>query len=165
MDLLKDHKKDFIVDTPDIKISQATIEFRDTYLQVSNISSISVCLFPEKPYPPIAFILVLIGILALFAKMILPALFLIACGAALIYWIYSQNQNRSKYLTLQMNSGESYFFTCNETTFLDDIAYTLSCCIEFPSKIDNSITIDMSKCNINNSPFSLAKDNSSIMVK
>lgn len=145
-------ENDLFIETPELQISKRVITFKDTAIQISNISSVAVCPFPKKAIPSITWAFFIVGLLLITFKPILGVL-LIAAGIAVICKIYYDNLSTGQYIKIEMNSGAAFFFTADSTTFLKQIAETIAYCINHPESNRNNVVINITNSQIDNSPL------------
>jgi hypothetical protein len=131
------------INTPTLKIEDNILYFEDYFLQISNISQVSVAPIKKRAYPMFAFVLVIIGLLLLLSHNefgIIVGILLIACGGYFIYRVYVQNSNLGEALRIELNSGSIFRFIVINRPFLNEIITVLQSCAN--KKISN-IIIDM----------------------
>lgn len=130
-----------------LKIHGNCMEFKDTILQLSNISLISTTNIDPEKFPLWSLALVFFGLLMiLFTQggLVLLGLFLACCGGAVIYFWYTQTQKTKmlKRLTIVTNSGNFFSIVFNNQAFLDKVVHVLNEIISNPGHLsDVSISI------------------------
>lgn len=152
MSLQNKKENELFIETPELQISKRVITFRDTAIQISNISSVAICPFPKKDIPSITWVLLILGILLLKVNLLL-GLLLLAAGAVIIWKIYSDNQSPGQYIKISMNSGAGFFFTADSTIFLKEVAQTIAYCINHPEERHDNVVISINNSKIENSPL------------
>lgn len=161
MDLSNNKKSDLFIETPELQISKYVITFRDTAIQISNISSVAICSFPKKSIPTITWIFIVLGLLAFTVNPFIGIL-LVGFGGVIIFKIYQDNQDPGKYIKIAMNSGIDYFFTSGSTIFLKEVAETIAYCINHPNEHRDNVTINITDSKIENSPITAGNNKSDI---
>lgn len=152
MSLQNKKENELFIETPELQISNHVITFRDTAIQISNISSVAVCPFPKKAIPSITWALLILGIILLGFNPLLGVLFL-AAGGIIIWKIYSDNQSTGQYIKINMNSGAAFFFTADSTIFVKQVAETIAYCINHPDEKRDNVVINITNSKIDNSPL------------
>jgi hypothetical protein len=116
------------IKTDQLKVRGNTLIFQNSIYQISNISSISVLnLSTEKAMPGYIVIVLIVGIILLFAPEVLKLVGIAAIAIA-GYLIYQHYQNKvdEKYgLSMTLNSGEFSVFLGRDESFLKQVAITL----------------------------------------
>lgn len=161
MDLLNNKSNDLFIETPELQISKRVITFRNTAIQISNISSVAICSFPKKSIPTITWVLMVLGLLMFTVNPIIGVV-LLALGCVIIFKIYQDNQNPGQYIKIGMNSGTDYFFTSDSTNFLKDVTETIAYCINHPDEHRDNVTINIHDSKIENSPITAGNNKSDI---
>lgn len=139
------------IETPSLLIKKNIMTWDNTVIQLSNISYISATDIELAKFPIWA-ALVILGGLYLFGKSILLALFLIAAGAAGLYFWYQENEKRRQgaILTIRMNSGHNLYFTFEEKKFLLRVVHVLESII-INGGTNAPVDINIKDCTITNS--------------
>lgn len=156
MNLANMNSKAQEINTPTLTIKDNVIAFTDYFIQISNISEAAIAPIPQLPYPIIAFILCIIGLLLTFmgmghtASSVILGLIFLVIGVMIIYHIYLKNKNRGEVLILSLNSGKSFYFKCYDKFFLAKVLDVLKSCV---NKEVHSIVVDFSNSVITNSPI------------
>lgn len=161
MDILNNKSDDLVIETPELQISKRVITFKNTAIQISNISSVAICSFPQKSIPTITWVLMVLGLLMITVNPLVGILFLVI-GAIIIFKIYQHNQNPGQYIKIAMNSGTDYFFTSDSTIFLRDVTETIAYCINHPDEHRDNVTINIHDSKIENSPIAAGNHQSDI---
>ncbi len=104
-----------------IKILENVLIFGGDTLQLSNVCNIKVALMPKKKYQTWMFIVIAIAIFLSTQEIESASIFWIV-GIIAFAYIAIYNLFRGTYLSITMNSGESFFFSCMEEEFLHKAA-------------------------------------------
>lgn len=142
-----------------MKIDKNIIKIKDRTFQIRNISSISVYDKEKQEYPQWAIILLVIGIVLLFAKstMTIVGLFLIVVSATTLVTIYLENSKEIKKLSIWMNNGEGYTITSEDIEFLYSVAGAIEHCM---NESNGYCQIDFKAKDITNCNFTIGNYNS-----
>lgn len=103
-----------------VKIENNVMEYDNSAIQLSNISSINISPIPKEPYSSWMFIGSLLGILMISigrGTKLIGFIILMVCLINLAY-VYYMNNQLGEYLTIELNSGKSVFFSCKNEQFL-----------------------------------------------
>ena len=73
----------------------------------------------------------------------------------IIVWLNFYNEE--KYLHIYLNSGNIYYFSCNDKKFLKDIMEVIEYCINH--HYTNEVKIDFDNCKLYNSPITVGDKN------
>ena len=153
---LAENSKSQEIKTSTLTVKDNIIAFTDYFIQISNISEAAIAPIPQLPYPSIAIVLCIIGLLLTFmgighaASVAIVGLILLVVGVISIYKIYQKNKNRGEVLILGLNSGKSFYFKCHDKLFLRKVLDVLKSCV---NKEVHSIVVDFSNSVITNSPI------------
>lgn len=127
----------------DINSSTLTIKgnllsFTDYFLQISNISQVSIAPVPKQNKNSIYALGVLMCIFGFGSFSFVPvnafffiifAIALIGGGIAVIYNAYQSNQNLGHTLSVQLNSGHVFLFHAKSYDFLNEVLECLKKCV------------------------------------
>lgn len=141
-----------------ITIEENIMKFGNSVVQLSNVSCLKIAPMPKKAYPIWSFIAVILGLL-LFSKSALLGFALLAIGIGVIAYTYFSNSSLGSYLIVNMNSGENFFFACNDHNFLARAEKEIMKCFNDKGR---SI-ISFQNCNIDSSQ--IGTDNSSYISR
>ena len=121
------------IETEYLKISGNCMEFKDTVIQLSNISLFSTTDISAAPFPALSIVVILIG-LALFNVSVIAALLVLAAGVVWIYLWYSslQKARELKRLTIVTNSGNTFPIVFIGKTFLSQVINLLTDIVRNP---------------------------------
>ncbi len=113
--------------TPQLAIAGNIMTWKNSAIQLSNISSISTVPFELQAFPVWVLLAFLIGIV-LFKVSLIMALLVLAAGIAVVVVWYQKNEElkRQKSLVIQMNSGIIFNFVFRDLYFLDNVFKVLS---------------------------------------
>lgn len=148
-------KKEKNIMTPQLLIDGNIMAWKDSVIQLSNISSVSTVPLEPVSFPSWTLLMLLVGLLALMASKTSAILFIaiafIAIAAIGILCWYSKNEDlkTQKTLIILMNSGMTFSFLFNNQEFLDKVFGVLSSIIAEGGKAERHV-----KININNSTIS-----------
>ena len=129
-----------VIDTPALKIENNILYFEDYFLQISNISQVSIAPVKKLPYPIFAFVLVIIGVLLLSFHSqvgIIIGILLIVSGGYSLYRVHIRNSDLGEVLSIELNSGSIFWFTVKSRPFLNEIIDVLQSCAN--NKLGNCI--------------------------
>ena len=134
------------IETEYLKISGNCMEFKDTVIQLSNISLFSTTDISAAPFPALSIVVILIG-LALFNVSVIAALLVLAAGVVWIYlWHSSVEKAREmKRLTIVTNSGNAFPIVFNDKAFLSQVVNLLTDIIRNPETA-GEININVKDC-------------------
>lgn len=156
MDLTKMlEKQEKAIDTPELKINDNILSFEDYFIQISNISQVTIAPLPKQTYPPLAFLLFVIGLGFMSMKNpvgILLGLCVASVGGYMLYRVYKYNEERGERLSIQMNSGGIFRFNCKDRRFLNEVMEVLKDCANSQK---GSMIIDMKNSVINDSAIAV----------
>ncbi|MGS0763162.1 hypothetical protein [Syntrophomonas curvata] len=120
-----------VIDTATLKIEKNILCFKDYFLQISNISQVSIAPVKKHSYPIFAFVLVIIGILLArshYEGGVTVGILLIVCGGFFIYTVYKKNSDLGEVLSIELNSGSIFWFIVKDRPFLNEIIDVLQSC-------------------------------------
>ena len=122
------------IQTDYLKIYGNVLEFKDTTLQLSNISLLSTTDIAPARFPGWSVVLILLGAWRLPRNIVL-SLLVIAAGAAWIYFWYGRAQKvkQLKRLIIITNSGNTFSIVFNDQTFLNEVVNVLNGIIANPA--------------------------------
>lgn len=143
-------KKEKSIVTSQLLIVGNIMAWKDSVLQLSNVSSVSTVALEPLPFPSWALLALLAG-LAMFIFSWVPATIFIVIGMVSILCWYFKNEDlkEQKNLIILMNSGITFSFLFNNQEFLDKVFGVLSSIIAEGGKEERHVEI-----NINNSTIS-----------
>lgn len=147
------------------------MEFKNTIIQLSNVSLISSENLSLALFPIWAVVLIVLGLSTLFTRisgLILFGIILIVCGGAAIYSWYKQNERTKQLerLLITTNSGHTFTITFNDRPFLSRVVETLREIVANPEHLsDVTINVKDNTLNVNNESLNIVgntiSDNSS----
>lgn len=118
---------DDIIHTDYLKFRNNTVEWGNTTLQLSNISSLSTYKYVEQiPFPKISLLLLLIGLLFISLPSYLNIsvigylVLAISIGWIFLWWYKKNNPDKTLALHIMMNSGAVYSIGFNQAKFLQE---------------------------------------------
>ena len=139
----KESEKCITVDS--LNITRNIMMWDETMIQLSNVSAIYV------PWYPAAAVLLLLGLSGIqsYSGKTMGFLMIIA-GAVMAFWCFNMNSERKEQtiLTVQMNSGVSYFFMVKEKKILNKLLAVLAKIIADGGVGNASISISIKDCTI-----------------
>lgn len=142
------------IKAPTLIIKDNILKYKDSVIQISNITKCEIAPEPPKPYSPWLFIgliigtlLLCIGISVIESLIPLGIIIIIVCGAVL-YVIYEENTSLYTYFILELCSGSTILFSSKEKDFLWEAQSEIISC--FNNKKENCI-INFSDCTITHS--------------
>lgn len=147
----KESEKCITVDS--LNITRNIMMWDETMIQLSNVSAITTRpLNPiYVPWYPAAAVLLLLGLSGIqsYSDKTMGFLMIIA-GAVMAFWCFNMNSERKEQtiLTVQMNSGVSYFFMVKEKKILNKLLAVLAKIIADGGVGNASISISIKDCTI-----------------
>lgn len=144
-----------VIDTEILKVTGNLISWKNTILQIINISMISTTDITKQPFPLWSLLLALIGIIA-FSLNPFIAILLLAVSVGWIYLWYKKRSESKKHkrLNIVLNSGSVFSLVFEDQEFLDKVISVLTEILS-AQKTDSNITF-----NIKNSTYYEETDNS-----
>lgn len=139
------------IETPSLLIKKNIMTWNNTMIQLSNVSLISAADIDLAPFPLLA-VLIILGGLMLFSASVALAFLLLILGGIWIYFWYFENEKRKAgaILTIRMNSGHNLHFTFENKEFLLRVVEVLEN-IVIDGGSNSPVTIDIKDCEIINS--------------
>lgn len=134
------------IETQFLRIQGNCLEFKNTAIQLSNISLFSTTDVVPERFPIISLLLILAGALLLKALAI-PALLMIAAGGFWIYIWYNrvQEAKNAKRLTIITNSGHVFPIVFSDQNFLTQVVSLMTDIIRNPEHTRN-VTVNIKDC-------------------
>lgn len=137
------------IETPTLTIRDNILKYKDSIIQISNITKCEIALEPPKPYPTWLFVCMIISVALMFNETFLGiGLFATIIFGIIFYMIYHANSNRKTYFILELNSGYIALFSSEDKEFLWKAQSAMIDC--FNSKKETCV-INFSECTITNS--------------
>ena len=151
MGAIFEDKNDKEVKARNLSIQENVFEYEGAFLQIRNISYASVIKEKFRPNTTALIAAILGLLLVIFASDLAPfGLMLLLLGGGYIGWQKYQYNLLGQYLLLQMNSGLTLKFPCNDTKFLQSVLDVIRDRIN--NNMPNIVTkIDFSNSTIQNS--------------
>lgn len=145
-----DMKQEKTIDTPQLVITGNIMVWKDSMLQLSNISSVSAVALQPVPFPTWTLLVFVLGLFALTIETTVALVMVIVAVFFIFVWAKSNNDiSKQKKLIIRMNSGTVCSFLFNDKEFLDRVFGVLGAIISEAGKEERNIKID-----INNSTIS-----------
>lgn len=120
------------IDTDYLKIYGNCLEFKDTSIQLSNVSLFSTADIAPSPFPMFSILVVLVGFFLL-EHSTLFAILLIAGGGWIYYWYYQCQKTKAlKKLMIVTNSGNIFAIVFNDQPFLSQVVEVLNAVLSDP---------------------------------
>lgn len=141
-----DLKSQSNIETPFLRIQGNCLEFKNTSIQLSNISLFSTTDITPARFPVFSVVLILAGLACLRALPV-PALLAVLAGGVWIYlWYQAVKQaKQSKRLTIVTNSGNAFPIVFNNQEFLTRVVNVLTDIIRNPSNA-RDVIINIKDC-------------------
>lgn len=136
--------KSEIVNTPSIQIDKNVITYGNSFIYVDNISLITISSVPLNMSWIGAIITAILSIIIIKLHFI-GVITLIGAIIWLIV-VVSQNYNRGKNLTINLNSGTTLYFNCADKLFLEKVVYKIIETIK--NKEQSTYIINFQSCTI-----------------
>ena len=107
------------IETPTLTIKDNILKYKNTVIQLSNISKCEIAPEPKKSYSPWIFVGFIIGIVMLFFEslIVLGFIILALCGIIFVV-ICNENTDPNMYFILELNSGSIILFSSKDREFL-----------------------------------------------
>lgn len=144
-----DNTKNKKIIAPTLTIQNNILQYKESIIQMSNISQCEIALEPAILYPHWLFGGVILGIILLLMRWFIPGLILILVCSVILYNIYRKNNNLETYLLIELNSGSILLFSSYDDYFLSEAQKTIIECFNKNNK--ETYTINFSKCTITHS--------------
>ncbi|MDE7340784.1 MAG: hypothetical protein K2N80_09550 [Lachnospiraceae bacterium] len=137
------------IETPTLTIKDNILKYKDSVIQLSNISKCEIAPEPPKSYPVWLFVSMIISALLMFNENFLGiGLFAEIIFVVIFYMILSSNANLKTYFILELNSGSIILFSSQNKDFLWEAQNAMINC--FNNKKDVCV-INFSDCTITHS--------------
>lgn len=138
------------IDTPILSVKDNLFTWKDTVVQIPNISLISASQIEKAPLPIWTIIVIAIGIF-LFQNSAIASICLIAAGIVGLYLWYAENNKRTQgaIMTVQLNSGSSLYIQFKDKEFLGRVIVALRGAIADGRSAQ--LYINVQNCKISNS--------------
>ncbi len=127
------------IDTDSLKIYGNCLEFKDTVIQLSNVSLVANNPIAPPQFPIWAAVAFIVGLLFLFVDtdidiIHIVGLFLFFGGGfvACAWYLRSERDKTLKRLVIATNSGQTFFILFNQSEFLNKVIDTLKEIIAHP---------------------------------
>lgn len=136
------------IETPYLVIKKNIMTWNNTMIQLSNISLVTAADIDLLPFPILAVLLILAGIM-LFNSSAALAILLLVLAAAWLYFWYRENEKckEGAILTIRMNSGHNLHFSFDDKAFLLRVVDVLENII-IDGGNNPQTTIDIKGCKI-----------------
>ncbi|MCM1542259.1 MAG: DUF6232 family protein [Blautia sp.] len=138
--------------TMELKIAKNVFIFNETVIPLCNISRINIVEGAKTPYSIIHFVMILIGIVALFSGEPYGAaigITLVFLGGWLVYRVYEANQRKEEFLVLGLNSGRDVYLRSNDHEFTIEVMDVIINCLNSGKEY----TVNMAHCKIEKCQF------------
>lgn len=150
-------EKEDIIWTSKLVINENIIRYKNTVIQISNVSRCEVGREPKDSYPIWGIIGLLLCIIIIIAQLLKREVFfqgafilalcgILICGSLLLV-VWSDNQNLAYYLIFELNSGSKLFFACDDTQFLKEAHKAIIECFNYR---DVAYVVNFNDCTIEN---------------
>lgn len=142
-------KKEKNIITPQLLIAGNIMAWKDSVLQLSNISSVSTVPLEPIPFPIWAILLFLAGLVTFKTSLPIAIVFIAIAVIAVLYW-YRKNEDlkTQKNLIVLMNSGITFSFLFDNQKFLNEVFCVLSSIIAEGGKEERHVKINISNSTI-----------------
>lgn len=127
-----------------LEIKENILKFSNHVIQLSNIASVSISPMEKKKIPSELIIMAIVGLVLLAYKPEI-GIFVLIIAFICILKISSDNNALGHYLRIDMNSGNTYYFSSNNKVFLNQIVTAMEKCF---NNQYSTISIDMKNSNI-----------------
>lgn len=111
----KNQKK---IETPTLTIEDNILKYKDSVIQLSNISRCEIAPEPKKTYPIWMIVGLILGIWMMSKGFHFEGFILFALCCIVFALIFNANLNPNLYLTLNLNSGHTILFSSRDKEFL-----------------------------------------------
>ena len=137
------------IETPTLVIKDNVLKYKNSIIQISNITKCEIAPEPKKPYPLWIFAGFIIGALMLFNKnYTLISLVILAICGTIFYIIFSKNADPKTYFILELNSGSIILFSSSDKNFLWEAESAIINCFNDKNEV---CVINFSDCTITHS--------------
>lgn len=137
------------VETPTFTIKDNILKYKDSIIQISNITKCEVAPEPPQSYPTWLFVGIIISVLLMFNKDFIGiGLFAVIIFGVIFYIIHSSNSNLKTYLILELNSGNIVLFSSQNKYFLWNAQSAMIDCFNNKKEV---CVINFSDCTITHS--------------
>ena len=134
------------IETDFLKIRGNCLEFKDTIIQLSNISLFSSADIAPDKFPIWSIVLILIGIVLLKSILALAVILIVIGGSWIYYWYSSvQEEKKMTRLTIVTNYGNVFPIIFHEKRFMSKVTTTMKDIIREPVH-ERNITINVKEC-------------------
>ena len=107
------------IETPTLTIKDNILKYKDSIIQISNITKCEIAPEPPTPYPTWLYVCMIVSVLLMFKEEFLGlGLFALIIFGIIFYMIYSSNTNLKTYFILELNSGNIVLFSSKDKDFL-----------------------------------------------
>lgn len=149
---LNNTKESREIKTEYLKIHGNCMEFKDTIIQLSNVSLISSEKLSLTSFPIWAAVLIALGVSALLTRGGLAkfGIILIICGGFGVYYWYRQNERAQQLerLLITTNSGHTFAIIFNNRPFLSKVVETLKEIVAYPGHLSD-VTVNVKNNTLN----------------
>ena len=108
--------------------------FPDYFIQLSNISQVSTAVPAPIPYPPLAFIAIILGAMLLMFTdeefLFIIGLGILALAIITMVQIYQKNNKRGCYVNIQLNSGALFRLKCQNQEYATYVMESIRYCVD-----------------------------------
>lgn len=137
------------IQTPTLIIKDNVIKYKDSIIQISNISKCEIAPQPHKPYPVWLFVGLILGISLMFNKDYFSiGLFAVFLFGIIIFAIFCFNTDPTMFFILELNSGSIILFSSRNKDFLWEAENEVIKCFNNKGK---GCIINFSECTITHS--------------
>ena len=125
------------IDTDSLKIYGNCLEFKDTVIQLSNVSLVANNPIAPPQFPIWAAAALIVGLLFLFVDIgvirVLGLILIVGGGYVAYAWYQRSERDKTlKRLVIATNSGQTFFILFNQSEFLNKVIDTLKEIIAHP---------------------------------
>lgn len=142
-------EKEKSIETKQLLIKGNIMSWEEMMIQLSNVSCVSVSDLNKVPFPRLALIFIIAGIVL--TQISPPLGIVVLCGGIgwIIWWANDNDKRRaSKKLNILVNSGHTFQIIFSDRDFLKEILEILEIIIREGGIGNNSISINVKDCRI-----------------
>lgn len=143
-----DNKNIKKIETPTLIIDENVLKYKDSIIQISNVTKCEVAPEPKIQYPIWAIVGTPLSILLIYMHIITLGIILLLICATIIFIIFCLNLSPDTYFTLELNSGSTVLFSSHDNKFLLEAQKAVMNCFNHKEK---TCIINFSECTISHS--------------
>lgn len=148
--MIKENAINKEIRTPELLIVGNAMSWKDTVIQLSNISSLTTVSLNPEPFPIVWIIVMILASVFLIRYYLFVSVLLWGFAGLLIYLWYKQNQQlaQRRNLRIMMNSGKLFVIAFNNKEFLKKVYGVLGSIIAEDSHSTKNVRISIENSTI-----------------